>query len=350
MTCRERECLAPVPDTDTALSGLPLYDPQWLTLHNRLHRHRAPWQGLCADQPVSVQWAGVAAPVEPLLDIHVSLGNHPLVLQLPTPALDVLGLADYPLEHLQKLPGALLLELALLSLIEPLEQLTGQSLRVVDPGDVADAPSVLSLMLQVQIGHHSPWAVPLHMSADAARLIAELLDQYAALATQPLAAVYLPLAVEGGEAWLSVAELRSLRPGDVLMLEDWPEAQVRLAHGAHLQARAERDGDTLKLLEKPNAVNSLKEHPMPDIAVGSHMDTALDTPLDDLPLKLVCQVGSVDLSLAQLRELGAGSLVQLAPQLHAGVDLMVSGRRVGQGQLVKIGDGLGVRVLSFCTP
>ncbi|WP_434563141.1 type III secretion system cytoplasmic ring protein SctQ [Pseudomonas sp. Z5-35] len=350
MTCRERECWAPEPGTDTALSGLPIYDPQWLTLHNRLHRPRAPWQGHCADQPVSVLLAGVTAPVEPLLDIHLSLGDHPLVLQLPTPALELLGLADYPLEHLQRLPGALLLELALLSLIEPLEQLTGQSLRVMDPEDVADSPPVLSLMLQVEVAQHSPWAVPLHMSAHAARLIAELLDQYAAPATQPLAALYLPLAVEGGEAWLSVAELRSLRPGDVLMLEDWPEAQVRLVLGAHRQARAERDGETLKLLEKLTAVNFLKEHPMSVTTVGSDLDTALDTTLDDLPLKLVCQVGSVDLSLAQLRELGAGSLVQLAPQMHAGVDLMVNGRRVGQGQLVKIGDGLGVRLLSFCTP
>lgn len=346
MTCRERERLAPVPDTDTALSGLQIYDLQWLTLHNRLHRHREPWRGHCADQPVSVLWAGVTPPVEPLLDIHISLSNTSLVLHLPTPALEVLGLADYPLEYLKSLPGALLLELALLSLIEPLEQLTGQSLQIVDPCDVADSPCVLSLTLQVQIARHSPWAVPLQMSVDAARLIAELLDQHAAPATQPLAAMYLPLTVESGEAWLSVAELRSLRPGDVLMLEDWPDTQVRLVLGARLQARAERDGDTLKLLEKPTAVNFLKEPPMSETAVGSHLDTTLD----DLPLKLVCQVGSVDLSLAQLRELGEGSLVRLAPQLHAGVDLMVNGRRVGQGQLVKIGDGLGVRLLSFCTP
>lgn len=73
----------------------------------------------------------------------------------------------------------------------------------------------------------------------------------------------------------------------------------------------------------------------------------LDSTLNELPLKLVCQVGSVEMSLAQLRELGAGSLVPLTPQLHDGVDLMVNGRRIGQGQLVKIGDGLGVRLLSF---
>ena len=74
---------------------------------------------------------------------------------------------------------------------------------------------------------------------------------------------------------------------------------------------------------------------------------SLDSSLDELQLKLVCQVGSVELSLAQLRELGVGSVLALAPRMHEGVDLMINGRRVGQGQLVKIGDGLGVRLLSF---
>jgi len=64
----------------------------------------------------------------------------------------------------------------------------------------------------------------------------------------------------------------------------------------------------------------------------------------------VCQGGSLELTLAQLRELGAGSLLQLNTPTVDGVDLMVNGRRVGQGQLVKIGDGLGVRLLSFATP
>lgn len=77
---------------------------------------------------------------------------------------------------------------------------------------------------------------------------------------------------------------------------------------------------------------------------------SLDSSLDELPLKLVCQAGSVELTLAQLRELGEGSLVQFADQRQDSVDLMVAGRRVGQGQLVRIGDGLGIRVLSIAAP
>ena len=90
---------------------------------------------------------------------------------------------------------------------------------------------------------------------------------------------------------------------------------------------------------------------MTESAVGTSLEAALDASLDStldaLPLTLVCQVGSVEMSLAQLRELGAGSVVQLDAQQDDRVDLMVNGRRVGQGQLVKIGDGLGVRLLSF---
>ena len=76
----------------------------------------------------------------------------------------------------------------------------------------------------------------------------------------------------------------------------------------------------------------------------------VDETLNDLPLKLVCQLGTVELSLAQVQQLGVGSLVPLTSQVHEAVDMLINGRRVGRGQLVQIGDGLGVRVQSICKP
>lgn len=76
----------------------------------------------------------------------------------------------------------------------------------------------------------------------------------------------------------------------------------------------------------------------------------LDVSLDALPLKLVCQVGSVELTLEQLREMAPGTLLPLASSTRDEVDLMVNGRRVGRGELVRIGDGLGVRLLGFNSP
>jgi type III secretion protein Q len=89
---------------------------------------------------------------------------------------------------------------------------------------------------------------------------------------------------------------------------------------------------------------------MTESKVEPGLDATLDATLEELPLRVVCQVGSVEVSLAELRALGPGSVMQLAPQRHDGVSLMVNGRCIGQGQLVTIGDGLGVRLLSIATP
>lgn len=342
MTCLENQPWTPF------AAELRDHDPQWLALHNRLHRLRQSWTGQCAGLAMTVHWSGALSPAETGVEVALTLGDALLKVSLPVEALELLDLKSVDLAGL---PGAMLLELALLSVIEPVEQLAGLPLRIVGNAAAPDAqPLVLSLTMQVQLAQGAPLSVGLQLSAAAATLLADLLEQHATPAAHSLPALLLPLTVENGEAELSVAELRSLNPGDVVMLDHWPDRQARLVlEGRRLHARAELHGNTLTLLEQLTALNLLKEHPMTGSA-ESATPQSLDSPLDDLPLKLVCQVGSVELSLAQLRELGTGSLVQLTPQLHDGVDLMVNGRRVGQGQLVKIGDGLGVRLLSFATP
>lgn len=347
MTCVEGEPWTPF------TAALVDYDPQWLTLHNRLHRQRQGWTGQVAGLALSVQWSGAPQPAETGLEVCLTLGEAPLSVFLPGEALTLLGLPSPDFSHLA---SAMLLELALLSLIEPIEQLSGLPLRIAPRARASQAqPFVVSLIMQVQLAQGAPLNVALQLSADAAALLADLLERHATPAAQPLPALQLPFTVENGEAALSLGELRSLHPGDVVMLDHWPDGQARLVlKGRRVQARTERDGNVLKLLEPPIALNFLKEHLMTEAAMTESALTGTADPqslvLDELPLTLVCQVGSVELSLAQLRELGTGSVVQLTPQAHDGVDLMVNGRKVGQGQLVKIGDGLGVRLLSFATP
>ncbi len=348
MTCQHRKPWPLRHSADAQLSGLQRYDAQWLALHNRLHRRRQPWEGTFAGQPVKVSWTSAVTPTPPVFDIPLALGETSVVLQVPGQLLEKL---DRTPHDWQGLAGSMLLEVALLDLIEPFEQLTGQTLQVIDPASVVGLAStraapVLSLTLHVQLADDAPLALALHMSAEAASLIAELQDRHGTLAEHALGALRLSLNVENGEVRLSVGELRSLRVGDVLMLDDWPADQVRLMLPDRLGARAVLSGEAVRLLEQPIALNRVKDIVMTESAVGPDLDSTLD----ELPMKLVCQIGSVELSLAQLRELGEGSLLPLAPRLHDAVDLMVNGRRIGQGQLVNIGDGLGVRLLGFTTP
>ncbi|OCR23197.1 hypothetical protein AFK24_20350 [Pseudomonas syringae] len=334
MTCRENE---------PELAWLEWHDPQSVALHNRLHRPRENSLLECAGQAFSVQWASAQSSPQSAIEVALQVGETALTLNVPTQVWQALGLPDCAAFDPQSLACSMLLEWALLPLIEGVEQLAELPVRVIEPAEFIAQPLTLNTTLTVQIGQTQPVAVSLHMSQASAELIADLLDRHVPPANAEPPLLHLPLTVECGEAWLNISELRSLNPGDVVMLEQWPDAQVRLVLESHLHARAERDGNTLKLLEPPIAMNLMKEHPMTATADGQ----GLDSTLNELPLKLVCQVGSVEMSLAQLRELGAGSLVPLTPQLHDGVDLMVNGRRIGQGQLVKIGDGLGVRLLSF---
>jgi type III secretion protein Q len=349
MTCQQRDPLAP-PTVTSALHGLEQHDPQWLVLHNRLHRRRQPWQGVFAGQPVKVTWSTAQPLLLPTHDVRFSLGDASLVVRMPAQWLESLdGLSA----DVKGLAASMLLELALLDLIEPVERLSGQTLEVVELAHGGEPDLVahpLHVTLLVQLGEGAALPVPLHLSVEAAHLVADLLEQQASVDRHPVSALRLRLSVENGEALLSLGELRSLRAGDVLMLDgcpdDDPDHQVRLVLPGRLHARATSSGEGICLLEPPIAIHFAKDINMTESAIGPDLDSTLD----ELPMKLVCQVGSVELSLAQLRELGEGSLLPLSAPTRDGVDLMVNGRRIGQGQLVKIGDALGVRLLSFTAP
>lgn len=77
--------------------------------------------------------------------------------------------------------------------------------------------------------------------------VAQLLAQYAEPEPEPLLALHQTLAVVAGRQWLSLGELRSLRPGDVLMLEQGPGLLLDL--DGRLQARCQYQGEVLRLQE-----------------------------------------------------------------------------------------------------
>ncbi|OPA83724.1 type III secretion protein [Pseudomonas fluorescens] len=320
------------------------YDPALLALHNQLHRRRRPWQGRCAGQDLRVSWAAEPHTLSAPRDVLLLLGRAPVRLRLPAAALEqvMVPLAlQFDAQQLPSLPRSLLLELAVLDLIETLEPLLGHPVQLLEATEgLEQRPFAVHLALQLSFGNQPAMNAQLDLSEGAAVLMAQLLAQYGEVEPDPLPALRQTLAVVAGRQWLTLGELRSLRPGDVLMLEQGSGLLLDL--DGRLQARCQHQGDSLRVQEELKAPLLDMENTMTDVDAAAA--------LDDLPLKLVCQVGSLELTLAQLRELGAGSLLQLNTPGVDNVDLMVNGRRVGQGQLVKIGDGLGVRLLSFATP
>jgi type III secretion protein Q len=74
-----------------------------------------------------------------------------------------------------------------------------------------------------------------------------------------------------------------------------------------------------------------------------------DSDLNDLPVRLVFELGRVELSLGELQRLAPGALVPLGRPLDEPLDIMANGRRLGRGTLVQIGESLGVRIVSLAS-
>ena len=315
-------------------SRLPQVDAATLTLQNRLLRRRQLWQGKTLQVSVDARTS-----MAPACSLPARLGSAAMLMELDAELLAQLLAASDLQRDFQALPDplqSLLLEQALLPWIEPLEQLLGQPLSL----DATPQACPLSLFLQLQRGDQKLGVMRLWLSPLAAEQVAGLLEQHLRPAGDAMAELPLRLTLQRGWQQLSLAELRSLQPGDMLMLDCPANADgvLVLADGAG-QARCKRSAKGLQLLETFRTINRTTENPM-----GQEADEAQ---LDDVPLTVVCQVGSLELPLGQLRELGEGSVLALPDSQADAVQLMVNGRCVGRGELVAIGEGLGVRLTRF---
>ena len=53
------------------------------------------------------------------------------------------------------------------------------------------------------------------------------------------------------------------------------------------------------------------------------------------------------MSMQKLMEIEPGNTLELDVHPENGVDLVVNGRRIGKGELLRIGESLGVRILDI---
>ena len=79
---------------------------------------------------------------------------------------------------------------------------------------------------------------------------------------------------------------------------------------------------------------------------GSQQAAVSTVPLsvDDIPLTVVIEVGRLQMSVKKLLELQPGNMLDLDIHPDAGVDMVINGKRIARGELLKIGDSLGIRI------
>lgn len=164
----------------------------------------------------------------------------------------------------------------------------------------------------------------------------------------PSAAVPLRCGLLAGRMTLSVEEWRSLRPGDVLLAERAAGSAARPAYrlvvgGVRLALwNAVRSGEQMMVEDHRSAATPPDETPGDDALPDAVTDVGA------LPVRLEFFAGTATMRLDRLAALRPGHVFEMPDALRDGaVDIRVHGRVVGKGEMVAVGDRLGIRLLEI---
>lgn len=105
-----------------------------------------------------------------------------------------------------------------------------------------------------------------------------------------------------------------------------------------------------EFLEEAQGENHSEEAKIPETQAEAEPVGTAQGPLsalDNIPLNIIIEVGRLKMTLAKLKELQPGHLLELDVKPEQGVDLTINGRCIGRGELLRVGEVLGVRVLEL---
>lgn len=378
---------APGRSMPLSLASLPAVAADRLALHNALHVARRPLEFDWHGRKAMLRLLPEGTAIDQAWSITLDFGGEPLRLSGSAAAFDRLG--EHPerrrnLREVDRELVAMWLEVVWLEWLEPLERRLNVDIHLRPALSTSMArPARLCISFEID-GETHPLALDLPV-AIAERLLPTL-DSVFPARRAPADGVVATLRIESGAQTLTLGEWRSLRAGDVVMLDGAVADGVRLNLADRFGCRA-RFGDTGLRVDGPLGASSPDQAPNPPSEVPNRpgkesvmseppvdkstpparSETAVDSSasrtkvpdvdsastdplnsaglnLDDLPVQLTCELGRLELSLGELRRLGEGSVLPLERPPERAVDLVVNGRRMGRGRLVAIGDAVGVQV------
>lgn len=70
-----------------------------------------------------------------------------------------------------------------------------------------------------------------------------------------------------------------------------------------------------------------------------------DSGFDALPVTVAFELGRKAMPLSEISALAPGAVVQLAGMSAETVSILAQGKRIGEGEIVRIGEALGVRIV-----
>lgn len=155
------------------------------------------------------------------------------------------------------------------------------------------------------------------------------------------------------------ASVKAQENDDAVLFED--EGNEQFLKALDQSPKASEPIDTQKALDTalPD-VQLPKEEPEPAVAdTASEGEDQIESeqepirltpkeeflsPISQAPIQIQLELGKVECNLQKLIELQPNDVLSLEKPLGQMIDLRVQGRLIGRGQIVKLGDQLGLRI------
>lgn len=308
----------------------------------------------CAPVPVRIGGLEIEAPlaITPTLappdadgtTIALRLGAGRVALLVPPLLVEqaIAETAGLPAADLEPELAALLLEAVAAELLPALEAAAGVPIAIESIGPVPAFAPAFRCAVAIR---HAFAETTLHLAADAAArpALRRLIGAAPALPA-PCAGLPVPLAVRIGAVRLSLAELRGIEPGDVVFPDvacRAGEALVIYGEGWSHTAKHDRGAVTVTGPRRPLALQDGGWW-----MADSDSDAAPPAErLGELPVTLVFELGRSELPLAAVQGLAPGAVIPLGRDPGEAVEIVANGRRIGRGEIVRIEDELGIRVV-----
>lgn len=333
-------------DEKDPLDWLPSVDPDHIAILNLFPKNTVSVRLTNNGPAIGVHLADQASLLLNPVAVPVAIGPWACKLVLSAGTLERLvqgfGITKM-IASLEPRQRSILIEYVLSDQLDRLEEIIGHPIRFGEREETASYDIVLPWVLDFD---DYPRNAELHLTRDAAQLLGNALKQlHPHDEPELLSSIGFPVQLCAGTQVVTVAELRDLRAGDVILRRESPEADPIAILSRRFVASVAPDEQTYRLtsgwsLPAKNGENSTMSQSYSNSAGSAGFEQ-----VDDLPVELVFEIGRCELPLSEIRKLGEGSVVPTAASTSNAVNILANGRLIGSGELVKIGAGLGVRVV-----
>ncbi|MDX5360210.1 MAG: type III secretion system cytoplasmic ring protein SctQ [Alphaproteobacteria bacterium] len=335
----------------------PAVDPDLVPLDRAFAHPHAPLAIEAAGIRFEVRWSLVAdraAREGDAVVICLEAGGDVATLACPRRLADHLlgalspGLTSGPCPPVEL---ALALELAFEETLDALETALGEPVRLSLSAPAARVvPMRRTVHVTVTAAGLPPATVSVRLSPRLADLFARRIRRNRTAAAW-VRELRLPLSVRTGSLLSTRGEVATLMPGDILLLDE-----ERLSRSQVVVAVAERrlfvanvQGTQLTFAGPDQTLSSPEGWTMTthDGPPATEPVTGGETAgsLDDLPVTLIFELSRKEIAVSELSALGPGYVVDLGVPITEPVTILGGGRRIGKGELVRVGQNVGIRIL-----